>query len=125
MLVPIRVDITFDDVHFQDTFCWPAAESPRAADEFAQVLCQENGLPQTAVAAVVTAIQQQVHNCTTESSVQRSDLERLETIKYELQDAQSALLASLMLASHMQARSYVRLYSVARSARLGCQQSTG
>ena len=100
MLVPIRVDITFDGVHFQDIFCWSAAESPRAADEFAQVLCQENGLPHTAVAAVVTAIQQQVHNCTTESSGQRSDLERLETIKYELRDAQSASSLSNASKSH-------------------------
>ena len=81
MLVPIRSDISFDDVRFQDTFCWSPSESPSAAHEFAKVLCHENGLPQTAVAAVVTAIQHQVQACTAECPTQRSLPERLETIK--------------------------------------------
>lgn len=80
MLVPIRLDISFDSVHFQDTFCWSASETPAAAEKFATVLCQENGLPQTAVAAIVSAIQQQTQAYSAQGSVSES----LKSVRYEL-----------------------------------------
>jgi len=68
VLVPIRLDMDIEGQKLRDTFMWNKNETMLAAEQFAEVLCDDLDLnPLNFVPAIAAAIQQQVESFPSES----------------------------------------------------------
>merc|ERR1719225_1818079 len=68
VLVPIRLDMDIEGQKLRDTFLWNKHETMLAAEQFAEVLCDDLDLnPLNFVPAIAAAIQQQVESFPSES----------------------------------------------------------
>merc|ERR1712083_179104 len=68
VLVPIRLDMDIEGQKLRDTFLWNKNETMLAAEQFAEVLCDDLDLnPLNFVPAIAAAIQQQVESFPSES----------------------------------------------------------
>eukprot|EP00092_Neocalanus_flemingeri_P033429 GFUD01036346.1.p1 GENE.GFUD01036346.1~~GFUD01036346.1.p1 ORF type:complete len:284 (+),score=84.98 GFUD01036346.1:315-1166(+) len=68
VLVPIRLDMDIEGQKLRDTFTWNKNETMLAAEQFAEVLCDDLDLnPLNFVPAIAAAIQQQVESFPSES----------------------------------------------------------
>ncbi|ODV89515.1 hypothetical protein CANCADRAFT_140214 [Tortispora caseinolytica NRRL Y-17796] len=59
-LVPIRINIEYDNMRIDDFFCWNLYESQITPERFSQIMCIDMDLPATVANQIATAIKTQL-----------------------------------------------------------------